>query len=242
MTTMPHKHKPFMSVAVATLSLIGTVHADGLYGTAGIGISSQDKPSQPYGNNIAVDPDFPAEFDADDGLVGSLGIGHATDGPVRVEVRLGFHQADINDRRLGSGARSGEEYILDGDINSTSLTLEGFYDIALGSAFKPYLKAGIGVSHNRYAARLGGAGIAEFDAFDGAADGYYDAYADQSSTEFTWNVGVGASLTMSDRIALFGEYQYASLGDASTGQDSFTDGFQVDVTVHEVLLGLRSSF
>ena len=98
------------------------------------------------------------------------------------------------------------------------------------------------MAHNDYSARLGGAGVAEFDAFDGAADGYYDAYADQSSTEFTWNVGFGGNVALNDQFTLFGEYQYASLGDGSTGQDDFTDGFRVDATAHEVLLGVRVNF
>ena len=122
------------------------------------------------------------------------------------------------------------------------MTVEGFYDIPTGTAFTPYLKAGLGVTRNTYSARLGGAGVAAFDPFDGAADGYYDAYADQTKTEFTWNVGAGASYAVSDKVSLFGEYQYVALGDASTGQDSFTDGFGVDVAAHEILVGLRASF
>ena len=81
------------------------------------------------------------------------------------------------------------------------------------------------------------------DAFDGTTDGFYDAYDDQESTEFTWNVGAGVSYAINKQISLVGEYQYVSFGDASTGQDSFTDGFRVeDAAAHEVQLGLKYNF
>lgn len=238
---IPHQDRLLLLTAM-TLSLSGIVHAEGLYGTASLGMSVQDSDATPYGDNIAADADFPGEFDSGDGLVGVIGIGYAFDQAFRVEARLGFHQADFDSQRDGTGAREGADYILDGDIQSTTLTVEGFYDFAVDSAFSPYVKGGFGVSSNRYSARLGGTGVADFDAFDGSADGYYDAYADKTSTEFSWNVGFGGSIALNDRFTLFGEYQYASLGDASTAQDSFTDGFRVDSTAHELLLGVRSRF
>ncbi|MGQ7843530.1 outer membrane protein [Granulosicoccus sp. 3-233] len=236
------KRKLLFAAMTMALSLTGTAHAEGLNGTVGIGASFQNSDAEPFGSNVAADADFPGAFDSGDGIVGVLGVGHDLAGPFRIEGRLSFHQADFNSRRYGTGARNGAEYILDGDIESTSLTIDGFYDIPTNGAFSPYVKGGIGVSSNRYSARLGGAGVAEFDAFDGTSDGYYDAYADRDSTEFAWNIGLGGSFALNDRITLFGEYQYASFGDGSTGQDYFTDGFRVDSTAHEVLLGLRSQF
>ena len=239
MTSYRH---PIFIAAAATLGLAGTVHAEGIYGTALLGMNVQESDSEPYGNNVAVDPDFPDQFDTGDGAVGAVGIGYVVNEQFRVEGRLGLHRADFNSQRFGAGARAGEEYVLDGEFESTTLTVEGFYDIPMNGIFTPYVKAGVGVAYNNYSARLGGTGVAAFDAFDGVADGYYDAYADQSSTEFTWNVGFGGNVALNDQFSLFGEYQYASLGDGSTGQDDFTDGFRVDATAHEVLLGVRVNF
>lgn len=236
-----YRHTIFLAAAT-TLGLAGTVHAEGIYGTAMLGMNFQEGDSEPYGENVAADPDFPSQFDSGDGAVGAVGIGFAVNSQFRVEGRLGLHRADFNSQRFGTGARAGEEYVLDGDIESTTLTVEGFYDIPLNGKFTPYVKAGAGVSSNSYSARLGGAGVAEFDPFDGTPDGFYDAYADETSTEFTWNVGFGGSVALNDQFTLFGEYQYASLGDGSTGQDDFTDGFRVDATAHEVLLGVRVNF
>lgn len=230
------------AATVTGLGLAGAGHAEGFYGTGMLGYSAQASDSKPYGNNIAADPDFPGAFDSGDGGVAALGVGYDFGNNFRLEGRLGYHQGDFNSTRYGTGARAGAEYVLDGKIESTTLTVEGFYDFPTNSTIKPYVKAGLGVARNSYSARLGGSGVAGFDAFDGTVDGYYDAYDDQTSTEFSWNVGVGASVLLNDKVTLFAEYQYVSFGDASTGQDAFTDGFRADAAAHEILIGVRARF
>ncbi len=228
-----------LGIAMA-FSIPTSTFAEGFYVAGMLGISEQVTDSQPYGNNIAVDADFPGKFDAGDGSVGAIGIGYKLSEQLRVEGRIAYRDSSFNDRKLGTGERDGAEYILNGDFESTTLTVEGYYDLPNESLFTPYVKAGLGVSNNSYSARLGGAGVAEFDSFDGTADGYYDNYTDGDSTEFSWNVGLGGNVELSERISIFGEYQYAAFGEASTEQDSFTDGFEIDeVTAHEVMLGLR---
>ncbi len=240
---MNNSGKKLALAGAITLALPSLVLAEGFYATAQIGTSQQAEDSAPYGNNIAVDTDFPAAFDAGDGTAGGVGLGYQFNEQLRVEGRIGYHKSDFDDRKVGAGSRAGEEYILNGDIKSTTLTVEGFYDFPNTSRFTPYVKAGLGVSDNKYSARLGGAGVAAFDPFDGVADGYYDNYKDGDSTEFTWNVGVGASYALAKQTSIYGEYQYASFGDVSTGQDSFTDGFKIDdAASHEVAVGVRVNF
>ena len=229
-----------MTLAFATPSF---AQMEGFYGTAHLGASQQLNDSSAYGNNIAVDSDFPGKFDAGDGTVGGFGIGYKFNNQFRVEGRMSYHDSSFNSQQFGTGARDGEEYILKGKVENTSYTIEGFYDFANDSAFTPYIKAGIGISDNSYSAKLGGAGVAAFDAFDGSVDGYYDNYADGDSTEFSWNAGVGVNYQISERASVYGEYQYASFGDAKTGQDSFTDGFKIDdLATNEFVLGVRVNF
>ncbi|MEM7375973.1 MAG: outer membrane beta-barrel protein [Pseudomonadota bacterium] len=226
----------------ALLITASAAHADGLYGIGALGWSGPNADAEPYGNNIAVDPDFPGAFDVDDGSVGVIGLGTVLANGLRIEGRFAVRDSDINARRIGTGARAGEEYILDGSVQSTSFTLETLYEFAGGGTFTPYVKAGIGVSDNDFDARLGGAGVAGFDAVDGTVDGFYDAYPDGSSTEFSWTLGLGGSLALGPNSVLFGEVQYLELGQVQTAQDAFTDGFGVDAAVTEVLVGLRLSF
>lgn len=229
-------------VLVSCSSVASTTHADGLYGSVLLGWSSEATDAKPYGNNVAVDPDFPGSFDAGDGGIGAIGLGYNINDRVRVEGRLTRNRSEFNSQKFGTGARAGEEYILDGNMKSMALTVDVFYDFPTSLPISPYIKAGVGVARNKYSARLGGAGVAAFDEFDGAVDGFYDAYPDQSSTEFAWNVGFGASYQLNDTVDLFGEYQYMSLGDGQTGQDEFTDGFGVSSGVHAVMLALRTRF
>ena len=223
-----------------TLTIPSLAFAEGFYVSAQLGASQQASDSEPIGNNIAADEDFTGEFDAGDSTVGGIGIGYIFSEQFRIEGRITYRNSDFNDRKFGTGAREGEEYILNGDIESTAFTIEGFYDFPNNSSFTPYIKAGLGVSDNNYSARLGGAGVAAFDPFDGVTDGYYDDYEDGNSTEFSWNVGVGGNFEFSERTSIYGEYQYASFGDVSTGQDSFTDGFKIDdISAHEFMVGIR---
>lgn len=229
-----------IAMALATPSL---ALAEGFYATVLLGFSKQASDSEPYGNNIALDADFPGEFDAGDSAVGGIGLGYKFNDQLRLEGRIAFREGSFDERHVGTGERDGEEYILNGDISSTTLTVEGFYDFQNQTSFTPYLKAGIGVSDNSYSARLGGAGVADFDAFDGATDGYYDAYSDGDSSELSWNVGFGANFELSERISIYAEYQYATFGDVETGQDSFTDGFKIDnISTNEVAAGLSVRF
>ncbi|WP_283132443.1 outer membrane protein [Enterovibrio norvegicus] len=242
---------PLYVAAFATTFLSGLASAEGLYVKGLVGKSYQATDSESYGNNIAQDADFPGKFGAGDGTVSTLGLGYVINEQFRIETRLGYREGTFNSQRVGSGARTGEEYVLNGKLKSTTLTVEGFYDVDTGTAFTPYIKAGVGVARNEYSARLGGAGVQGFfDQLDGTVDGYYDDYADETSTEFTWNIGLGASYAITDQLSLIGEYQYISLGDAGTDVDSLdfgsgetNDGFRIDdATAHEVQVGLRYHF
>ncbi|KVX01183.1 outer membrane protein [Shewanella frigidimarina] len=230
-----------IALCIATALVFPSLaQAEGFYTTAQFGYSQQANDVTPYGNNIATDSDFPGEFDASDSPVGGIGFGYAFNEQYRIESRLSYRDASFNDTQFGTGARDGEEYTVNGNLESTTLTIEAFYDFANSTPFTPYIKAGVGVAFNSFSTRLGGAGVAAFDTFDGAEDGYYDAYSDDNSTELSWNIGVGANFAVSKTVSVYGEYQYASFGDVNTGQDAFTDGFNIDnASAHEVMLGLR---
>lgn len=241
---MKYSQMVLLLSAIVTTGIHGVAKAEGLYGTAMIGKSDQSQKSEAYGNNIAVDPTFPNQFSTGDGNVGTIGVGYSFNSQFRIEGRLSHRNGDFDSKELGAGDREGQDFVLNGDIKSTALTIEGFYDFPTQTAFKPYIKAGVGVVRNRYSARLGGTGVAGFfDSLDGTTDGYYDDYADKRSTELTWNVGAGISYAINKKLSLIGEYQYVTLGDAGTSQDDFTDGFRVeDASVHEVQIGIQYNF
>lgn len=233
--------KKILALSITLAFVAPTLAKDeGFYATALLGASQQINEPAAYGNNIAVDADFPSMFDADNGTVGGIGIGYKFNNQFRVEGRIGYHDSSYDSQRFGTGARDGEEYILKGKVENTTYTIEGFYDFSNNTSFTPYIKAGIGLSDNSFSAKLGGAGVAAFDAFDGAVDGYYGNYADGDSSEFSWNAGIGVNYQLTEVTSVYAEYQYASFGDVSTGQDAFTDGFMIDdVATNEFAIGIR---
>lgn len=239
-TTMKKINKSiFLALAITSVTPL-LAQAEGFYGAAQLGYSTQANDSKAIGNNIAVDEDFPSEFDAGNGSVAIIGLGYKFNQQFRLEARIGYHDSDFNESKIGSGARDGEQYSLNGDLQSTTYTIEGFYDFTNTTAFTPYIKLGLGLADNSYSAKLGGAGIAGFDAFDGAVDGYYDNYADDNSTDFTWNVGAGVNYEINKTVSVYTEYQYIEFGDVKTGQDDFTDGFKIDSAAsHEFMLGVK---
>lgn len=230
-------------IAALLATTATTSVAQDFYGTAFLGYNNQITDINPYGTNIAVDSDFPFNWDAGEGATAGFGIGYQLNSNVRIEGRLSHRTSKASENLLGTGARVGEDYTMVTELNSTALTVEGFYDFDTQSAFTPYLKAGVGVAKNKFAAKMGGTTGAFFDPFDGTTDGFYDAYPTETETSFTWNIGFGASYALNDTTTLFGEYQYVSLGDAATGQDFATDGFLIDgATAHEVNFGVRVAF
>ncbi len=72
---------PLYVAAFATTFLSGLASAEGFYVSGLVGKSYQSTDSEPYGNNVAQDANFPGKFDAGDSAVSTLGLGYIiTDG------------------------------------------------------------------------------------------------------------------------------------------------------------------
>lgn len=237
-----------IAVALATTSL---VQAEGFYVTAQVGISEQSTDSKPTGNNLAVDPTFPDNFESGDGTVAGIGIGYAFNDNIRVEGRISNRDGSFDQSKMGAGDRADQAFALVGEIESTTYSVEAFYDFTNSSIFTPYVKAGVGISDNSYSAKLGGSGVAGFfDSIDGTSDGFYTGYTDGDSTEFSWNVGIGGNIEISKSTSIFLEYQYVTFGDVESGQDSLdfgggetNDGFGIDgADANEFIVGINVKF
>lgn len=240
---MKIKFSGVATAAIIAFAFSGQVQADDWYVSGVVGKSWQAEDVSAYGNNIAVDPDFPGGFDGGDGSVYGIGLGYYLQENLRLEGRITVRDMDFDGVEFGTGARDGEEYQAVGSLESTSYMLNLIYDFSISGAVKPYVKAGLGMTSNDFSTKLGGAGVAAFDAFDGVVDGYYDLYADRSDNNFSWSLGVGADYQISEGVSLFAEYQYITQGDVATGQDDFTDGFEIDgAASNEILLGVKASF
>lgn len=95
------------------------------------------------------------------------------------------------------------------------------------------MKAGIGLARNSYKV-----------AFAVPAFGSSDfLYGEKTSTEFSWNVGVGASYELNSQWDIYTEYQVQNVGEVATEKDSFSDRWVNDsYLIQEVNVGLRYNF
>ncbi|MEX0692974.1 MAG: outer membrane beta-barrel protein [Rhodospirillales bacterium] len=105
-----------------------------------------DRPTGPYiggaaGANFAGDNNLSGrgidtDISHDTGFVGVLSLGQAFANGFRGEIELGKRRNSID--KSGTTSTGGRSSVLSGMIN-------GYYDFATGTAFMPYLGAGIGV-------------------------------------------------------------------------------------------------
>ncbi len=100
------------------------------------------------------------------------------------------------------------------DISSLGLMVNGIYTFETGSAFKPYVGAGIGYS------KLG----------------YHTAAFDRKDWAFTWQAMAGARVAINEKVELFGEYRFR---DANEAKDGLT---KWDYKANVVSAGVRVNF
>ncbi len=108
------------------------------------------------------------------------------------------------------------------NFRSYSYMLNGYFDFAPYRWFTPYVSAGIGLSKLKYK------DIATFDgeSISGTTNGNY------SPTRFTWSVGGGLSVKVTNRFNVDAGYRYYDMGSIK----------HADVTAHEIYTGLRYVF
>lgn len=229
------KHKYFVAAAIivtASSAFAAEQESDnsleGLYATGAFGLN--------YGDTVAGSnnlKDF-TDYGNDYGESYLLGLGYRIDENFRVEARVSHRNNDSNNTRMGFSPLAGMDVTgtIDGELSSTSVTVEGFYDFANQTAFTPYLKAGLGFARSSYEASLF---VKEFNAsFD---------YEKETSTEFVWNIGAGVSYQLTLTTDLFAEYQLQSLGEVRTAVDSSGDTIgNDDYLMQEVNIGIRYHF
>ncbi len=167
---------------------------------------------------------------------GEIGYNFAGMGvPVRAEVEYLYHnQFKVTATNATSGGSTGA-FSSKIDIHTVFANL--YYDINTGTAFTPYVGAGLGVAwvNQKVASTFNGW-------TPGTMDGNFD------TTNFAWNVGAGVGYSLTDHIVIDLGYRYTSFGDAKKVDKVRSDAlgniqFQAkDITAHEALLGLRYQF
>ncbi len=162
-----------------------------------------------------------AEFDTGFVIGGAVGYRFA-DG-FRVEGGVSYRESNVD-----KGTYSGGELNGTGDANLTAIMANVYYDFDAGFTFKPYLGVGIGI------------GIFEVNC---DAPGNV-LNVDDDSAELAWNVMLGVGYALTEDVELYYGYRY--LGTTDPEFDATLLGMsgtlEAEVTIHEVLWGLRYNF
>lgn len=161
---------------------------------------------------------------------GAIGYNFAGAGvPVRAEAEYLYHdQFKYSANNATSGGATGS---FTSKIDIHTLFANVYYDFKTGTAFTPYVGAGLGIAwiNQKVASTFQGWTA-------GTSDGSYDA------TSFAWNLGAGVGYSLTDNIILDLGYRYTNFGDAKK-VDNGRISFQAkDLQAHEALLGLRYQF
>ena len=211
-TDIPEIMKYLAPLCIASLLLPGAALA-------------ADRPSGPYigagaGVNFAQDSDVDGtgtntSLEHDEGYVGVLSAGYAFANGFRYEIEAGKRRNEIDS--AGSTSVNGRTSVL-------SAMLNGYYDFATGTAFIPYLGAGIGAASVDMSANpVGTTGL------NGSATGL----------GLQGIAGVGYQFNESTTGTL--EYRYFTARglNMSANNGASTD---VDYNSHAVMLGVRFTF
>lgn len=192
--------------------------------------ASETKNDDAFGGALAVGYDFETRFNV----------------PVRAEIEYALY-SQVKGETTGSG-HDGifiDFYGVKQELNIQTLFLNAYFDIKTGTAFTPWLGAGLGLAfvHSRSSAYY------DFDYgryrrfFEGDA-------ASQNTTNFAWNVGAGIGWKVAAPLTIDLGYRFVSLGEVENGTWGDVIGYTpVSIKskterlyMHQALLALRFEF
>ena len=206
-------------------------------GNLGDGTTLDVAAGTPYG--------WSTEFESGLALSGEVGYRYTDN--VRVGVEIAYNEADVDTHTnvtLGGGsidavdaaavAGSADplgatvaDVVADGrgDITSTAVFLNGYYDFNAGGAFQPYLGAGIGLASVDAVYNPSGVGI-----------------IDDGETKFAYQLKAGVSAQITDTIDVFGEYAYRATDDIDVNNDLFPGNLGIENQNNIFVVGARFRF
>lgn len=185
------------------------------------------------------------EFDSDLLYSGAFGYDY---GNLRVEVQLNRAEGNVN-RHTGVNAAGVDLSNIDagvlisgnvgdlgvttanlvidgvGEVETTSIMLNGFYDFDLGGDITPYVGFGIGNARTEASFAPSSTPI-----------------LDDDDNSFSWQVILGADYAISDSMSFFGNFRYFRAGDAGVDLDLLPATLDIENETQVFEMGLRYSF
>jgi opacity protein-like surface antigen len=216
-------------------------------GTSGAFTTGNGAPALPFGTAIAAGTPYGWETEFDNGyaLSGEFGADYGTG--LRGGVEIAYTKADVDTHSgvnvagtvidgvdaavlTGSptqlGATVGAVVAAgQGDIKSTSIFANAYYDFNRDGIIRPYVGAGLGYSDVQVTYAPSGVGI-----------------IDDSEGKFAYQIKGGASWAVSDKMELFGEAVYRATDDVELQNDLFPGTLNVENKQTILSIGARYRF
>lgn len=171
--------------------------------------------------------------DVDNSWILGAGVGYRFNPNVRGDVTLGYRGGyNINGTDLGVPPTT-----FSGDVSSTALMLNGYYDFQPLTWGTPYIGAGIGWARNKV------------DSITGTILGFSATVPGGTKTDFAWALMAGVSFRLNPTVTLEVGYRYIDLGKIETDFGPVTtvpafpgltySGASGKLKAHELTVGLR---
>lgn len=163
-------------------------------------------------------------------------VGYAFGNGVRADFEYGYQKPDFD---KVSGTISGTPVVFTGTGGSGvavhTFTANGYYDFSTGTAFTPFVGAGLGVAYAH----------AKTDTPTGATT-YLTT--DSSDAMFAYQATVGASYALTDHLAVTGSYRYLGTTEGTfkttlvSGATSVSGDAKTSFSSNVLRVGARYSF
>jgi opacity protein-like surface antigen len=191
--------------------------APGFYAGGNVGIALLDD------SNVSV-PGFSSYAYVDNGFSVSGFIGYSFKSNFRTEAEL-VYQGNDTDSLDYYSPNGIERYDLTGDISSTSLFINGYYDFRNSSSFTPFIGAGVGFSNVE---------LSDVNFFGGFSDLNDDDFV------LAYHLDAGISYEINERFTVDLKYRYFETEDPEF--DSYFGTGEIEYSSHNIYTGLRVSF
>ena len=232
--------KKILAALLLTLpSMAMAIDLEGYYITAKGGISKTlDTGIMTY---ITVDDTNP--LNNEDLGTGSA-FGFSAGKYITDNLRLELEVIKRASYELDTSLEANNTTIIEGDIDSNSIFINGFYDFQpffmSNTAITPYLGGGVGISRNKMGTLT-----------ETTAGGNIVTLDSNTINQFAYKVSAGTFVSLTDNLSLDINYQYVNLGSIKSGVNANDGGIadtlvkplnEGEIKTQELMLGLQYTF
>ncbi|MBQ0712860.1 MAG: porin family protein [Porticoccus sp.] len=206
-------NKKTLFIILASLSVLTTAHAESWYISGQVGHTQTEDADWD-------DSGFSGEIELDNTVNYGLAVGKRINKNVRAELELSYREADL-DKFCADGFGCGSNG-LGGELETTLLLANVYYDFMPNETWHPYLSAGVGVARH--------------DGTLSASNGALSVSASGDDNVFAYQLGAGISYDASERVQLVLGYRYLSSSDPEFAS------FDAQYDAQELNFAVRVSF